>query len=122
MAAGSGAGSITTASRNTFIGYQTGAHNGNGNNNTYIGWRADSSVANLSSVSAIGACAQRHHLCVRGRVENTIAVVLIDVDPGIRDARFDASLADKAMAVLSLAAWLAVLYAGRMLPFLGKSF
>jgi hypothetical protein len=38
------------------------------------------------------------------------------------EARFDASLADKAMAVLSLAAWLAVLYAGRMLPFLGKSF
>ena len=38
------------------------------------------------------------------------------------DSRFDASLADKAMAVLSLAAWLAVLYAGRMLPFLGKSF
>ena len=35
---------------------------------------------------------------------------------------FDASLADKAMAVLSIAAWLAVLYAGRMLPFLGKSF
>jgi len=38
------------------------------------------------------------------------------------DARFDASLADKAMAISSLAAWLAVLYAGRMLPFLGKSF
>ena len=38
------------------------------------------------------------------------------------DARFDASLADKAMAVLSIAAWLAVLYAGRMLPFLGRSF
>ena len=38
------------------------------------------------------------------------------------DAGFDASLADKAMAVLSLVAWLAVLYAGRMLPFLGKSF
>jgi hypothetical protein len=38
------------------------------------------------------------------------------------DAGFDASLADKAMAVLSIAAWLAVLYAGRMLPFLGKSF
>ena len=38
------------------------------------------------------------------------------------DARFDASLADKAMAVSSIAAWLAVLYAGRMLPFLGKSF
>jgi len=38
------------------------------------------------------------------------------------DATFDASMADKAMAVLSIAAWLAVLYAGRMLPFLGKSF
>jgi hypothetical protein len=38
------------------------------------------------------------------------------------DARFEASLTDKAMAVLSIAAWLAVLYAGRMLPFLGKSF
>jgi len=38
------------------------------------------------------------------------------------DARFDASLADKVMAVSSIAAWLAVLYAGRMLPFLGKSF
>jgi hypothetical protein len=38
------------------------------------------------------------------------------------DDRFDASLSDKAMAVSSIAAWLAVLYAGRMLPFLGKSF
>jgi hypothetical protein len=38
------------------------------------------------------------------------------------EGRFDANLADKAMAVLSLLAWLAVLYAGRMLPFLGKSF
>ena len=36
--------------------------------------------------------------------------------------KFDANLADKAMAVTSLFAWLAVLYAGRMLPFLGKSF
>ena len=34
----------------------------------------------------------------------------------------DASLADKAMAVSSIAAWLAVLYAGRMLPFLGNAF
>lgn len=33
-----------------------------------------------------------------------------------------ANLADKAMAVSSLAAWLAVLYAGRMLPFLGNAF
>ena len=31
-------------------------------------------------------------------------------------------MADKAMAILSLTAWLGVLYAGRMLPFLGKSF
>jgi hypothetical protein len=38
------------------------------------------------------------------------------------DTRFDARLADKAMAVSSIAAWLAVLFAGRMLPFLGKSF
>jgi len=38
------------------------------------------------------------------------------------DGRFDASLADKAMAILSIALWLAVLYAGRMLPFLGRSF
>ena len=34
----------------------------------------------------------------------------------------DSSLADKVMAVTSLVAWLGVLYAGRMLPFLGKSF
>jgi hypothetical protein len=38
------------------------------------------------------------------------------------NAEFDSNLADKAMAVVSLLAWLAVLYAGRMLPFLGKSF
>jgi hypothetical protein len=38
------------------------------------------------------------------------------------DARFDASVVDKVMAVSSIAAWLAVLYAGRMLPFLGRSF
>jgi len=38
------------------------------------------------------------------------------------DGGFDASLADKTMAILSIAAWLAVLYAGRMLPFLGRSF
>jgi len=38
------------------------------------------------------------------------------------DASFDASLADKAMAVSSIVVWLAVLYAGRMLPFLGKAF
>ena len=33
-----------------------------------------------------------------------------------------ASLADKAMAVLSLFSWLAVLYGGRMLPFIGHAF
>ena len=35
---------------------------------------------------------------------------------------FDSSLADKAMAVSSILAWLAVLYAGRMLPFIGHAF
>ena len=34
----------------------------------------------------------------------------------------DSSLADKAMAVSSLVAWLAVLYGGRMLPFIGHAF
>jgi hypothetical protein len=38
------------------------------------------------------------------------------------DATFDASAADKAMAVSSIVAWLGVLYAGRMLPFLGNAF
>ena len=37
-------------------------------------------------------------------------------------ARFDARPADKAMAILSMASWLVVLYAGRMLPFLGRAF
>src|SRR5262249_47529089 len=37
-------------------------------------------------------------------------------------ARWDSSLADKAMAVTSLVAWLAVLYGGRMLPFIGHAF
>ncbi|HLG56597.1 MAG TPA: hypothetical protein VI485_14760 [Vicinamibacterales bacterium] len=32
------------------------------------------------------------------------------------------SLADRAMAVSSIVAWLAILYAGRMLPFLGNAF
>jgi hypothetical protein len=36
--------------------------------------------------------------------------------------RFDAGPGDKAMAILSLTSWLAVLWAGRMLPFLGKAF
>ena len=35
---------------------------------------------------------------------------------------FDARLPDKAMAILSIAAWFGVLYAGRMLPFLGRAF
>jgi len=34
----------------------------------------------------------------------------------------DSRFADKAMAVASLASWLIVLYAGRMLPFLGNAF
>jgi hypothetical protein len=34
----------------------------------------------------------------------------------------DSSLVDKAMAVSSMFAWFAVLYAGRMLPFLGNAF
>jgi hypothetical protein len=38
------------------------------------------------------------------------------------DGRYDASVADKAQAIVSIAAWFAVLYAGRMLPFLGRSF
>jgi hypothetical protein len=36
--------------------------------------------------------------------------------------RLDADVRDKAMAVLSLVAWLIVLIAGRMLPFLGNAF
>ena len=38
------------------------------------------------------------------------------------DARFEANMPDKVMAVLSIALWFAVLCAGRMLPYLGKSF
>ena len=41
---------------------------------------------------------------------------------GAAAARFEPNIADKAMAILSLTAWLGILYAGRMLPFLGKSF
>jgi hypothetical protein len=41
---------------------------------------------------------------------------------GDRESGWDASLADKAMAVLSLFSWLAVLYGGRMLPFIGHAF
>src|SRR5262249_16649050 len=36
--------------------------------------------------------------------------------------RWEASAADKSMAVLSMFSWLAVLYGGRMLPFIGHSF
>ena len=36
--------------------------------------------------------------------------------------QFEASVADKAMAVLSMFAWLTVLYGGRMLPFIGHAF
>jgi hypothetical protein len=36
--------------------------------------------------------------------------------------RLDYTLADKAMAVSSIFVWLAVLYAGRMLPFIGNAF
>jgi hypothetical protein len=41
---------------------------------------------------------------------------------GSDKATFEANVGDKAMAILSLTAWLGVLYAGRMLPFLGKAF
>jgi hypothetical protein len=35
---------------------------------------------------------------------------------------WDATAADKAMAVLSMFSWLVILYAGRMLPFIGHAF
>ena len=38
------------------------------------------------------------------------------------DERFVANVGDKAMALLSLTAWVGVMYAGRMLPFLGRAF
>ena len=38
------------------------------------------------------------------------------------EGRFDARPADKAMAIVSIVSWLGVLYAGRMLPFLGNAF
>ena len=38
------------------------------------------------------------------------------------DGIFDATVADKAMAIVSIFSWFAVLYAGRMLPFLGRAF
>jgi hypothetical protein len=36
--------------------------------------------------------------------------------------RYDPNLAEKVMAVASIASWLVVLYAGRMLPYLGNAF
>jgi hypothetical protein len=42
--------------------------------------------------------------------------------PSVSNDAWDASLADKAMAVVSLFSWLAVLYGGRMLPFIGHAF
>lgn len=38
------------------------------------------------------------------------------------EARWDATIADKTMAVVSMFSWLVVLYAGRMLPFIGHAF
>jgi len=38
------------------------------------------------------------------------------------ESRWDTTLADKAMAYVSMFAWLAALYCGRMLPFIGHSF
>lgn len=43
-------------------------------------------------------------------------------DAGGSGATFDPGLTDKAMAVASIVAWLGILYAGRMLPFLGNAF
>jgi hypothetical protein len=42
--------------------------------------------------------------------------------PDDRERGWDASLADKAMAVVSMFSWLVVLYGGRMLPFIGHAF
>jgi hypothetical protein len=44
-----------------------------------------------------------------------------DARPG-RGAAFDANMADKAMAILSISSWLIILYGGRMLPFIGHAF
>jgi len=41
---------------------------------------------------------------------------------GDRDRHWNASVFDKSMAVLSMFAWLVVLYCGRMLPFIGHAF
>ena len=41
---------------------------------------------------------------------------------GDRQSHWKASVTDKAMAVLSMFAWLVVLYGGRMLPFIGHAF
>jgi hypothetical protein len=42
--------------------------------------------------------------------------------PSTARGGFTATLGDKAMAVVSIGLWLGVLYAGRMLPFLGRAF
>jgi hypothetical protein len=46
----------------------------------------------------------------------------IESGTGGGTVRFEPNIADKAMAILSLTAWIGALVAGRMLPFLGKSF
>ncbi len=38
------------------------------------------------------------------------------------ESRWDSTVADKAMALLSMFSWLVVLYCGRMLPFIGHAF
>ena len=38
------------------------------------------------------------------------------------ESRWDSTVADKAMAMLSMFSWLVVLYCGRMLPFIGHAF
>jgi hypothetical protein len=42
--------------------------------------------------------------------------------PSVNNNAWESSVADKAMAVVSLFSWLAVLYGGRMLPFIGHAF
>jgi hypothetical protein len=42
--------------------------------------------------------------------------------PSVNSDAWESSLGDKAMAVVSLFSWLAVLYGGRMLPFIGHAF
>ena len=59
----------------------------------------------------------------RGKFDKAIELFrkVVELHPD-SDIGYDSSLADKAMAVTSLFAWLAVLYAGRMLPFIGHAF